>query len=321
MNPTHANRPDEAAAQWALRLDAGRLSPAEERDLDFWLAEDPGNESRLENFRTTWRGLGETVPAMVREGRLPDFGAAPRVVRPPRAVFFRVAASVGVAAALALSVVWWVQRPQTLATAVAQRQAVLLADGSHVDLNARTSLAVELRGNERRVRMDEGEAYFAVAKDPSRPFFVATPAGTVRVTGTAFNVRSTAAGQLEVTVLEGSVAVEPKGHEPRQLVAQDQLTVRGASSATRQLTAPAARDVIAWREGRLIAESEKLAAAVERFARYHGREIQVEAPAADLELGGRFRLEDLESFLRDIQVALPVQVLRPADGRIRIVGR
>lgn len=330
MTPSYATHPEETAAQWALRLDTGPLTPAEEQALTFWLAEDPANESRLEECRTVWAGLGATVPAMVRDGQLPNFGAKPRVIRPSRAVFLRAAAGFGLAAALVLSAVWWVRRPLTLTTDIAQRQAVLLADGSHVDLNARTSLSIDLRGSERHVRLEQGEAYFSVAKDSSRPFFVATPAGTVRVTGTEFNVRSTADGQLEVTVLEGSVEVAPDAggaflHEgPAEVVhlkPQDQLTIDGAQSLTHKLSPSAAHDLVAWREGRLIVESEKLAIAVGRFARYHGRDIQVDASAAELEIGGRFRLEDLESFLRDVQVSLPVQIFRSANGQIRIVAR
>ena len=40
-----------------------------------------------------------------------------------------------------------------------------------------------------------GEAFFQVAKDSARPFFVETAAGSVRVTGTQFNVRTAPAGQ------------------------------------------------------------------------------------------------------------------------------
>jgi transmembrane sensor len=168
--------------------------------------------------------------------------------------------------------------------------------------------------------LEEGEAFFSVAKNLSRPFFVETSAGTIRVTGTRFNVRNEA-GKVDVTVLEGSVAVRPQTGEPQSLSPQDQLSLEGGKVSIRKLSAGAAQDVIAWREGRIVFESEPLAQAAARFAHYHGKEITVASGVAALELGGVFRLDDLDQFLTDVAVSLPVQVLRSPNGPVRIVAR
>lgn len=322
---------DAVAASWATRLDGGSMTFAEEQALAAWLAEDVRNTARLDAYRRIYGRLGATVPRLVDSGRMADplRQSLPGVVRPRFVAWRPVAVGLAAAAAVTLAAHWWTGRPQTLATTVGNRQVIMLADGSNVDLNARTSLSVRMRGTERHVDLLEGEAFFSVVKDSNRPFIVETPAGAVRVVGTAFNVRSYGAGNLEVTVVEGAVHVAPTGvagqpasqHREHFLSPDDQLTVAGTRSELRHLPEGAARDLVAWREGRLILESERLAAAVERFARYHGRAITVSPEIAALELGGRFRLDELDNFLRDLTAILPVIILRSGDGSIRVIPR
>ena len=309
---------DEALA-WATRFDAGDLTPAELALLDAWLAADPAHGWRLAHYQQFYAQLHGTLPAMAAAGALPSASSPVRARR-----WLGVAA--GLAAVLALAAVLWFRQPQQLATAPGQRQAVVLADGSRTDLNARTRLSVRLGRAQRTVRLEQGEAVFAVAKDPARPFFVETVAGTVRVTGTVFNVRLAPSAALEVTVLEGSVTVAPvdaDGRElpaPPALAAGEQLIFDPATATVHRLRPAAIDDVVAWREGKVVFAGTLLADAVERFAAYHGREITVAAPAAALTLGGRYTLDDLDQFLASLAEALPVRVLRQPSGRINIVA-
>ena len=67
---------------------------------------------------------------------------------------------------------------------------IVLPDGSRVWLNARSSLIYPnkfLTGQPRKVKLN-GEAYFEVAHDKSRPFIVETEKVQTRVLGTSFNV-------------------------------------------------------------------------------------------------------------------------------------
>lgn len=306
----------DTADHWASRLDAGSLSPAEEQALAAWLAENPDHQNQLLASQELLARIADSVECRSEVVMAP----ARPVIRPAPAIFRRVALGLAAAAAIAVAAVWWNLRPQVLVTPAAQRSSVLLADGSQVDLNARTSLAVRLRGDRRNVEMAEGEAYFAVAKDPSRPFIITTPAGEVRVTGTAFNVRSTT-DDYEVTVTEGTVEVTPVSSAAVTLHLGDQFRITQGKSSTRHLTEEASRDAAAWREGRIVFESEPLDTAVARFARYHNRVITVAPDAADIEIGGRFQLTELDGFLSDVALAFPIRVLHPSDGSIRIVRR
>src|SRR5690606_26694388 len=86
---------------------------------------------------------------------------------------------------------------------------LVLPDGTHVWLNAASTLTYAISGavQERLVQLD-GEAYFEVARDPNRPFRVASRGQVVEVLGTHFNVNSYLDEPLvRTTLVEGSVKV------------------------------------------------------------------------------------------------------------------
>jgi ferric-dicitrate binding protein FerR (iron transport regulator) len=78
-----------------------------------------------------------------------------------------------------------------VATKAGARSHILLPDGSQVWLNSSSKLTyAELFTDTTREVTLEGEGYFEVVKDPSRPFIVHTEGVDVRVLGTAFNLKS-----------------------------------------------------------------------------------------------------------------------------------
>jgi transmembrane sensor len=128
----------------------------------------------------------------------------------PRRRFLAVAAS---ACALTIAgAVWWQSARNPLyATDIGERRSITLADGSTVDLNARSRIRVEFSGAERRVELLDGQALFQVAKDKNRPFIVRSGDASIRAVGTQFDVYRKADGTT-VTVLEGRVAVYSTAH-------------------------------------------------------------------------------------------------------------
>ena len=98
--------------------------------------------------------------------------------------------------------------PETrYATTTAGYERARLDDGSTLELNAASAVRVQFTAAERRVKLESGEAHFAVAHDTARPFIVSAGGIAVRAVGTAFNVRYATGGDIEVTVTEGKVAV------------------------------------------------------------------------------------------------------------------
>jgi transmembrane sensor len=313
---------DEQAALWAARLDGSELTPADRRALEAWLAEAPAHRELLSGYCRLSAELEAQLPVLQ--------AAAPAAAASARPRGRRWIAPLALAAAAGLAIGLWLGRPAahslTLAAPAGHRQSFTLGDGTRIELNARTRLEVELGRTERRVRLAQGEAFFSVSKDPGRPFTVATAAGSVRVTGTTFDVSSDTDSDLDVTVVEGRVLVRPGDPDgsgsaaPWVLGPGDRLSARGDRVSKQSLAGDDLADVLAWRQGRIVFHGASLRDALVPFARYHGLRISVDAGAAGLSVGGTSSLDDLDGFLQGIGSMHGVQLRMETqpDGSVRV---
>lgn len=330
MNPSSPQfdpAAEDQAALWAARIEGATLTAADREALDAWLAKESHHRVLLSHYCQFSADLEVELPELVAAGAVTMPSSRRRSRRPSWAVAGLAAASLAAAALVAFTL-----RPTTpaefsfapVATSVGKRTTVNLPDGTQVDLNAQTSLTVEASNGERRVRLGGGEAYFSVSKDPARPFIVETPAGSVRVTGTKFNVQTETTSAFDVTVVEGSVQVRPSESTtslPISMSAGDHLSVRPSVTSLHPASPAELEQVLAWRQGQIVFEGVPLREALARFARYHGRAIVAAPDTADLRVGGRFSLDDLDGFFSALEEVLPVQVTRDLSGAIRVNRR
>jgi len=329
MSPTERSfdPTEETASLWAARLDGGSLTESDRAELEAWLAADPGRRALLEGFRKLSSGLDLLLPGLVAAGSF-EMPARRQAGRPRRSPAWLAAGAFAVAA-VAVAAVWfgWTGgRAERLTAPVAQRRSFTLADGTRVELNANTSITVESERAERRVHLADGEAFFEVTKDRSRPFVVETPAGSVRVTGTQFDVRTQADSELVVTVVEGSVQVRPgaetAAHSPGPIVlgAGDRLRADRSGVTVTALSKSSLDDAMAWRDGWIVFQGTPLSEALSQFGRYHGCAIAVTDGAARLRINARMSLDaDLDGFYASLEAMLPdVRVERDASGGARV---
>lgn len=102
---------------------------------------------------------------------------------------------------------------QQLATQYGSKSQLILPDGTKVWLNAGSKLGYpkQFTGALREVTL-EGEAYFDVTANKQQPFWVHTKAFTVKVVGTAFNIRAYAdEDSAAASLIRGAVEVEITG--------------------------------------------------------------------------------------------------------------
>ena len=191
------------------------------------------------------------------------------------------AASVLVAAGLAYATLVVDRVPQartsttdrnTYVTGSGERSDVLLADGTRMRLapGSQVRVAADFGIARRDVYLD-GEGYFEVVHDASRPFTVYVGNTSVRDIGTAFSVRSYAADSaVQVVVREGEVAVAGVG----RLRAGDM----GRVSSTGETTVQRAVDVdnkLSWTSGRLVYDDAPLGTVLDDLHRWYGAEVEL----------------------------------------------
>jgi transmembrane sensor len=137
----------------------------------------------------------------------------------------------------------------TITTPRGGQYQVILPDGTHVWLNAASSLTYpqSFAGKTRSVRL-EGEAYFEVAKVQAMPFNVFTGSQNVEVTGTHFNINAYMDEEaIETTLLEGGITVHHQGRSQRIKPGQRALVLSNSSAF--QVDAVDTDAIVAWKNG------------------------------------------------------------------------
>jgi len=255
-NDRSPERRREAAVDWWMRRRTGPLGAADQAAFEAWRA-DPANAAAYDNIEGLCAHLA-TLPPPVEA---PAFYARPRV--------WLLAAAPMAAASLAILLGW-----SDLVTflrsdhyaGMGETRIVALADGSRVQLDARSAIALRYGAAERRVELLAGEAWFEVAPDARRPFVVAAAGGEIRALGTAFDVALDASG-ARVAVAEHSVRVTSGGTDV--VVAEGERSAFRAHAEASPPEPMKSAWVGAWRRGKPIVENAPLRDVIAALGRHH----------------------------------------------------
>jgi transmembrane sensor len=301
-------RSNEEVARWVVRLDAGPLSPDEERELDAWLDAAPHHRGALIRARAAWTDLD-------RIGALAG-GSSSGVSRysPTTTRRYLLAASLA-AVTLGAGYFAYTLTRDVYDTGIGEVRRVTLADGSSMVLNSGTKAIVRFVDSQREIRLERGEALFEVRKDKVRPFTVRTNGLTVRAVGTAFAVRI-AEEKVAITVTEGVVEVGRAVDEPQRVGANHRVVVKSAAPVAIEPIAPAiVNRQLAWRDGMVAFDGELLGEAVVEINRHSRQPIVVDDPALGaMPIVGIFRVGDVEGFANAAAIALGAEV--QTDGAV-----
>lgn len=154
-------------------------------------------------------------------------------------------------------------------TAVGSPQSFVLEDGSHISLGAQSALKINFTATQRELVLVQGEIYVDVAKDPQRPFVVATAQARFEALGTRFllqqypehsqidmlhskvRVQSNLAAQQVVVVQQGQrLYADPQGLSQAQ-----QMSIQMAESA--------------WQHGQIVAQDLALSDLLAQLNRHY----------------------------------------------------
>jgi transmembrane sensor len=296
--------PDELDPDLLDRYLAGECPPAEAATLRAAAARIYGHPWALDAIRDAWtedaawaklrQQMDASPPDRVERPDSPYRRADPGVfgARPRR----RAAAWGGVAAAGVLAAVLAVWQPWHRAAGVAAVRAYVAPRGAamtiRLDDSTRVILAADSRlrvpgdyGTSARLVSLEGEAYFDVRHDRSKPFTVRTALGVAEDLGTQFVVREYAGdSSVRVAVVRGRVAVRRPGVADVQWVLTDRRA--GELSGTADLVVRADVDLApdtAWTDGRLVFADARVTTVAADVGRWYGVDVRL----GDSVIGGR----------------------------------
>ena len=346
---------EEQAAEYLAKRDSGEWTDADQVELEHWMAESTAHRVALLRLEGVWdeaRRL-KALTAGLQRGAVPSPGqwqqspffdsdseastqqgvnglppATPPVSPPENHPGVRKVRVYAVAATLlmALGVGLYVasnltgERYRTPVGGIAQ---VPLGDGSHITLNTATQLRVELTPRERHVRLDDGEAFFEVAHDSTRPFVVQVGDKRVIAVGTQFSVRRNGA-DIRVVVTEGKVRIEDRTATPQGagdgaagavFVTPGGIASAGDEGIVVQKSGLAeAEEDLSWRQGYLTFHDTSLADAVAEFNRYNLHKIAIEDPSvAAIRISGTFRALNYEAFVRVLDNGFAIHAKTAGD--------
>jgi transmembrane sensor len=307
------------ASAWLARLQADDVGEAEALAFDAWLDEAAGNREAYAAALSVWHEF-EAGATAVRE----ELARPAPVRRPAQSLTRRWMMGVGglaVAATVTLALLPALTTTSaTYATGKGQHQQVKLADGSTVDLNAETKLAVKQNLFKREVKLSDGEAIFDVAHDTRRPFTVEAGGRMVRVVGTQFDVRNRA-GELTVTVARGKVEVRPSAASDQAFMLTRGQRLEMERTGRAQLAAVDPAETFSWRAGRLVYRNQPLAEVVADLNRQFVRQIEIGDPAlAQTPITGVIVLDDPDTVVARLSLMLPIRSV-PSDRGLLLLRK
>lgn len=282
MNPPRRDELDIAAqaAQWFTTLEEDPVS--DRAAFVEWLTRSPLHVQEFLNISAVHRMFENIDPehqldvagmldsTADRIAHLPSASRRGARLDPHRSrqTFWRT----GLAAGLLLFVgAWWIHSAlldgQHYATVVGEQRTLPLADGSLVYLNTASEVAVKYSVRARDVRLDQGEALFAVESNPRHPFRVHAGDAVIQAVGTQFNVRLDARG-THAAVVEGSVVVTDATGRQVKLATGESVDIDKDGAIVARSHIDAAR-ITAWRQRRLVFEEDSLTDIAAEFNRYN----------------------------------------------------
>ena len=156
----------------------------------------------------------------------------------------------------------------TITTPNGGQYEIYLPDGSHVYLNAASSLKYPIRfiGDTRMVML-KGEAYFEIRKINNQSFIVSSNGQSLKVLGTHFNVASYPDEPIVTTLAEGKIELSNTSF-PQKTILQpgDQSTALPDRFKIDKVNID---DIAAWKDGLFIFNNTSLKEVFKQLARWY----------------------------------------------------
>jgi transmembrane sensor len=346
----------QEAADWLFRLQEDSLADEQIVQWVEWCCDHPENRQAFDHLMRVWKGMetrhggpahvaarvveaatGSGTASQVRteDLRLPELRSgrsqsAIKLLRQHR--WGALAATLLLALGVGFVCQTWrvpsLPAVASFASSVGQLREASLPDGSHIDLGGRSEVAINFHGRQRQIDIRDGEAFFAVRHDVTRPFVVQAGPLQIVAVGTAFDVLRSGE-RVTVTVQEGVVEVTAGTSADVETVPKKLRLPRGsqgvfdaANPAQSVLRSVNPQSADAWRKGRFEYVNEPLSAVIANLNRYSAEPIEFQDDRlGQLLFTGTIELHSIDEWLQALPSVFPVKVEHRPDNQITIQPR
>jgi len=313
MNDTAHKTTLEKARYWYALLSSETAAQEDWEGFTKWLEQSPQNGEAYDQIELFMSGIGPSEHAVVNQAdnvvELPEKRRPAWSLNP--AGIARIAALL-IAAFVVFSTVRIFNTPkfetQHYATAIGQRDQILLADGSQIDLNTNTQLSILTNKKNHLVTLHKGEAFFDITPANQRPFIIKAMGAEIRDIGTQFSVYL-ADDHLSVSVAEGIVDMKTPPQKTRLTKGKRGVYENGSEAI--EVTTIDASSVSTWRKGVLVFEDAPLSVILPELNRYFKTPtVLADEKVGSLTFSGALNVKDQAEMLKSLEALLPISITR-----------
>lgn len=319
----------------------GELDSKEQIFLDQWISLSQENKKKFGIYEKLWKRSGELLLSntidveaslLKTKKRIPDF----RFKRRTSFGNLRVAAALILAMGLGFLFNYLLGANdlidgtsgtvyQEVRASYGTRTKLLLADGTNVWLNSGSTLKfpIDFDNAEERVVELNGEGYFDVTKNESKPFIVNTSGLDVKVYGTSFNVSAYEEyDSMEVALVEGKVSLVQgaKGSRKEYMVLNPNDVVECNISEKRlsRISDSKMSKYTAWKEGKIVFYGDPIDKVVSRLEKWYNVDIEISDKALEnYRFTATFNDESLEQVLKLLSLSSPMEYKIVASKKMK----
>ena len=309
----------------------GELDSKEQIFLDHWISFSQENKRKFEVYEKLWKRSGDLLLSntidveaslLKTKMRIPDF----RFKGGSRFYHLRVAAVLILAMGLGFLFNYLLGANnlldgtkeivyQEVRSSYGTRTKLLLADGSTVWLNSGSTLRFPINFDKAEERVVElnGEGYFDVTKNESKPFIVNTAGLDVKVYGTSFNVSAyDEYDSMEVALVEGKVSLVhgEKGSRKEFMVLNpnDVVECNISEKKLSRISDSKMSKYTAWKDGKIVFYGDPIHKVVNKLEKWYNVDIEISDKALEnYRFTATFNDETLEQVLKLLSLSSPME--------------
>ncbi|MDW3646805.1 MAG: FecR domain-containing protein [Bacteroidia bacterium] len=315
---------------------SGEIEPEEADELEKWITASSENKLIAEQIRIAW----EESPALAAKPQvdldqafleleskmdapIPIMGKSKKLAM--RSRWMQIAAAITFLLAAAFLLSDFLSPTVEFKEIVNSRDSDMeleLEDGSQITLRPNSKLKHPTQFSEdlREVQL-EGEAFFEVEHNASRPFIIRTPGEKVQVLGTKFRVQALPGSTESIVQVEsGKVSFEANGVEGKLILEAGEKGIFDKSEKSFEEISASNPNEMSWATAKFLFEDTKLSDVFDIISDHYGIEIIAEIEDIECSLTASFEDESIQDILESISEIFDISFEKVSETSYTLKG-